>query len=53
MVGWGRTGTEKDEEIKIVSSAKQQYLKVPAVSNSDCLRQYKDVLKHDLTGNIR
>jgi len=52
VVGWGMTGTEKDEEIKIVSSAKQQYLKVPAVSNSDCLRQYKDVLKHDLTGNI-
>jgi len=52
VVGWGRTETAKDDEIKIVSTARQQYLKLPAVSNTDCISKYQSVLNADLTGNI-
>ena len=37
VVGWGRTNTAKDNEIKIVSTAKQQKLTAPAVGHSDCI----------------
>lgn len=53
VVGWGRTGTQSDNEIRIVSQAKQQKLEVPAVSNLDCIRQYNETLGVDLTGNIK
>ena len=52
MVGWGRTETLKDDEIKIVSTARQQYLQVPAVSNTDCITKYQTLLQADLRGNI-
>ena len=52
VVGWGRTGTAKDDEISVVSTARQQYLKMPAMSNTDCLGKYKSLLEVDLTGNI-
>ena len=49
VVGWGRTETAKDDEISVTP---QQYWKMPAVSNTDCLSKYKVVLGADLTGNI-
>jgi len=52
VVGWGRTETAKDDEISIVSTARQQYLKLPAVANTDCIQKYQDLLNADLTGNI-
>eukprot|EP00090_Calanus_glacialis_P033594 TRINITY_DN5586_c0_g1_i4.p1 TRINITY_DN5586_c0_g1~~TRINITY_DN5586_c0_g1_i4.p1 ORF type:complete len:444 (+),score=80.88 TRINITY_DN5586_c0_g1_i4:24-1355(+) len=36
VVGWGKTNTVEDFDISIVSSAKQQKLDVPVVSNSEC-----------------
>ena len=52
VVGWGKTYEEKDEDIKIVSTATQQKLTVPAVSNLDCVAQWKETLGFDLTGKI-
>ena len=52
VVGWGRTETLKDDEISIVSTALQQYLKLPAVTNRNCIQKYQSVLSADLTGNI-
>jgi len=40
-VGWGKTYTEKDEDIKIVSTAIQQKLEMPAVGYADCLAKWK------------
>ena len=52
VVGWGQTGTEKDEEIDIVSTAAQQKLKVPVISNEDCITKFYEV-DLDLRGDIR
>jgi len=52
VVGWGKTYEEKDDDIKIVSTAVQQMLTVPAVSNKDCVAQWRETLGFDLTGNI-
>ena len=42
VVGWGATYEETDDELSIVTSAKQQKLETPIVSNSECLEKYKD-----------
>lgn len=53
VVGWGRTNTAKDNQIKIVSTAKQQKLTAPAVGYSDCIAKYKSAVKFDLSGNLK
>jgi len=52
VVGWGQTYTDADDEIKIVSTARQQKLKVPFVSNEECIEKFKDFganLENDLS----
>jgi len=53
VVGWGSTSTAVDNEIKIVSTARQQKLIAPAVSNLDCIGQYEETVKVNLSGNIK
>ena len=53
VVGWGQTGTEEDEEIDIVPTAAQQKLKVPVVSNEDCVTKYYEDIGFNLQGEIR
>ena len=53
VVGWGQTGTEKDEEIDIVPTAAQQKLKLPVISNEDCGTKYYEDLGLDIRGEIR
>ena len=36
VVGWGRTYEDTDKDIRIVSSARQQMLDMPVVSNKEC-----------------
>jgi len=51
VVGWGQTYTDADDEIKIVSTARQQKLKVPFVSNEECIERFQDFganLENDL-----
>jgi len=38
VVGWGRTYEDTDKDIRIVSSARQQMLDMPVVSNKECSR---------------
>jgi len=52
VVGWGKTYEAKDDDIKIVSTAVQQNLVMPALSNADCLAKWKS-LGHDLSGYVR
>jgi len=52
VVGWGQTYTDADDEIKTVSTARQQKLKVPFVSNEECIEKFKDFganLENDLS----
>jgi hypothetical protein len=52
VVGWGQTYTDADDEIKIVSTARQQKLKVPFVSNEECIERFQDFganLENDLS----
>ena len=53
VVGWGSTTTAVDNEINIVLTARQQKLVVPAVSNLDCISQYKSTVKVNMQGNIK
>ena len=52
VVGWGRTMTEEDDKISVVSTAKQQFIMLPAVSNVQCLNKYQSLFSTNLTGNI-
>ena len=49
-MGWGKTYEDKDNDINIVSTAIQQVVTLPPVSNSECLAQWKAYV--DLTGYI-
>ena len=53
VVGWGKTGTEKDWEIDIVPTVAQQKLKVPVISNEDCITKFYEAKGLDLRGEIR
>ena len=53
VVGWGYTGTDKDEEIAIVPTAAQQKLKMPVISNEDCITKFYEDIGLDLQGDIR
>ena len=40
VVGWGKTYKDSDSDIHIVSSAKQQKLEMPVVSNCECAARW-------------
>lgn len=41
VVGWGQTYTDADDESKTVPSARQQKLKMPFVSNQNCIEKFR------------
>eukprot|EP00092_Neocalanus_flemingeri_P034504 GFUD01037517.1.p1 GENE.GFUD01037517.1~~GFUD01037517.1.p1 ORF type:complete len:430 (+),score=115.47 GFUD01037517.1:90-1379(+) len=53
VVGWGQTYTEADEETSIVSSARQQQLALPVVSNQQCADKYSQLFRRDVSADIR
>ena len=43
VVGWGKTYQESDKDISVVSSASQQKLEVPVLSNKECMDRWNQV----------
>ena len=53
VVGWGKTLTDKDKLIDIVSTALQQKLSMELMSNKECGDRYYEDMGIDLRGEIR
>ena len=53
VVGWGKTLTDKDKLIDIVSTALQQKLSMELMSNKECGDRYYEDMGIDLRGKIR
>ena len=53
VVGWGTTYNDSDDESFTVRQAQQQKLETPVVSNTECLRLYKETTGLDLAGEIQ
>merc|ERR1719410_479046 len=43
VVGWGKTNTDVDDSITIVSTAAQQKLDLPVVSNQACVQTWNEL----------
>jgi len=43
VVGWGQTYTNADDEIYTLPTSKQQKLKMPLVSNEECIGKFSDL----------